>query len=384
MKAMIILRDLPIPVYVGLNLVIHNVLKGLMEKHQILVLVLDKEYPADKSMFFAEYESYEYCEKKVYGGKIPVKISRVAHYYRTERDKLIWLENKIKAYKPDRIIGFGYDLLGYFGLLDSNVPKILDLIDSEVLFLWRDIKQGHMGPSHWKHLIASVFIAKCIKKCDAVITVSDEDTLSLKRLLLCNNIFTIPNGVDLNYYCPDDNIEKEEGQIVFVGSLNWPPNWQGIQWFLKKCWGSILKECPHAKLIIIGKNPTQVIAEFIRSYPNVELKGFVEDIRDYIRRSQVSIAPMISGSGIKNKILEAWALGQPVVSTYLGARNLVCKNDVNILLGDSPGSFSKQIIRLLGDKNLRHSIAAGGRANVIANYSWEKITNEFNGLIERV
>lgn len=384
MKVMVILRELPIPINFGLHLVIHNVLKGLMKGHQLRVEILDNEYNAEKSAFFVECESYDDCEKELRGGGMPEKIPRIAHYYRTERDKLVWLHNQIEAYKPDRIIGFGYDLLGYFGLLDSNIPKILDVVDSEVLFLWRDIKQGHVGLDHWKHLIASVLIAKAIKKCDAVITVSEEDSWSLRRIALCKNVFTIPNGVDLNYYCPTDRIAKKEGQIAFVGSLNWPPNRQGIEWFLQKCWGGILREMPHAKLIVIGKNLTEDIAEFIRSYPNVELKGFVEDIRDYIRQSQVSIAPMISGSGIKNKILEAWALGQPVVSTYLGARNLVCKNDVNILLADSPVSFSNQIIRLLRDGNLRHSIGTAGRENVVSNYSWEKVTNEFNRLIERV
>jgi glycosyltransferase involved in cell wall biosynthesis len=355
-----------------------------VQKHQIIVLILDKEYTAGKSIFFTHFESYyDDSEGKVCEKRMLVEIPRVARYYRTERDKLIWLDNKIKAYKPDRIIGFGYDLLGYFGLLDPNIPKILDVVDSEVLFFWRDIKQGHMGLNCLKHLLASVLIAKFIKKCDAVITVSNEDTRNLKRITQYNKIFTIPNGVDLDYYYPDKNIVKKEGQIVFVGSLTWLPNRQAIQWFLKKCWGNILRVIPHATLIIIGKNPTEDIAEFIRSYPNVELKGFVEDIRDYIRRSQVSIAPMISGSGIKNKILEAWALGQPVVSTYLGARNLVCKNDVNILLADSPRLFSKQIMRLFRDKSLRESIAAAGRANVSSNYSWEKVTDEFNALIEK-
>lgn len=382
MRIALILRKPPFPAHTGFNLIVHNVIKRLAELHQIKTFFLDAACEGSKFHFYTEYELYE-CNGEVLDNYSGAKVSRFARYYGTEDNKLAWLNSRVSQFNPERILGFGYDLLGYFGALNTNIPKILDIVDSETLFLWREIKTGSADLNTWKHLLAAFMTSrKYVKKCEAIITVGREDSENIKRLTGYQNVYTVPNGVDYGFYCPNGEVQKTDGQVVFSGSLSFSPNQRAIQWFVKNCWRDIIREIPNAQLIVIGKDPKKELKDYLESsFENVRVIGFVEDIRDYVRMSQVSIAPMVSGSGIKNKILEAWALGQAVVSTSLGAKGLICEDEKDILLADNPGQFSRQVIRLINDKNMRERLGEAARKNVVRNYSWQSISNEFNRLI---
>lgn len=380
MKIAVVLRKPPVPVYTGLNLIIKNVLERISGGLRLKLFILDGEAFTDRPDTSYDLEVFTPPGGSPNGNS---RICRYARYYGTDESRLQWLSERVAEYRPDRVVGFGYDLLGYFGLLETRAPKILDIVDSEVLVLWREIKRGMVRPYMWKHVAASIALArKYIGKCDLIITVSREDTENIRKISGSGNIHTIPNGVDYDFYCPDERVGKKEGQVVFTGSLSYPPNRQSILWFVRKCWEAVLKGKPGARLVIIGKNPEEDVKRELESYGNVEVIGFVQDIRDYIRASQVSVAPIISGSGIKNKILEAWALGLPVVSTPLGAKGLYGEDGRNILLADVPRSFSRQVVRLLEDGGLRERLGREGRANVMENFSWRKIADEFKRVID--
>jgi glycosyltransferase involved in cell wall biosynthesis len=346
------------------------------------MLVLDSK---ENSGTFAFIDNIYFFDNKIESTcqLEPHPITFIENYYRTEQKKLYWLQSELEKNNPDKIVGFGYDLLGYFGLLNTRTPRILDVVDSEMLYLWRNIKEDGLSYKIIKHLVASVLLSKKnIIRCNTIITVSEEDSKNIYSIINKKRIIhTISNGVDNSFFCPDSQIKKIPGKIVFSGSLSWPPNQQAIKWFVSNCWHQILKNQPNASLSIIGKSPPSELKAYLTSYPRVHFLGFVDDIRDHIRSSQVSIAPMVSGSGIKNKILEAWAMGIPVVSTSLGSSGLICIPDENILVADSPISFAEKIMQLMDNNILREQIAEAGRQNVIKNYSWDKITKQFNKLL---
>jgi polysaccharide biosynthesis protein PslH len=389
MKIAIIIRNVPVPLYSGLNVIIQNIVKNISRNHQLQIFVLDENDFSKLNDFYFNKRSSEIFlyNNNVHNYKqhTTFKINKILRFYRIEEKKIIWLTREIEKYIPDSILGVGYDLLGYFGLLDVSISKILNIIDDETLFLWRDIKKGNISVNKLKHLIASIITArKYIKKCNAIITVSSEDTNHIKKITHFQKVYTIPNGVDTDFYFSDTTIEKVNGQIIFTGSMNWPPNQQAVLWFLKNCWHIILESRPNAALIIIGKWLKDDLKLQFEKYKNVTALGFVEDLRNFVRASQVSVAPMISGSGIKNKILEAWALGNPVVATNLGSRGLICKNEKNILLADTPSLFANQVLKLLNNADLREMMGEKGRRNVIENYSWQIATNRLIQIMEKV
>lgn len=385
LRIAVVVRELPIPIYAGLNLIIHNVVLRLAKKHDTLALVLDKAQLEKNEGYFTPFCCFdtEMCqqisEKNV---QEVYRVPRIARYYRVTPDKLAWLQHAVDDYHPDVVIGFGYDLAPYFGLLPVNIPKILDVVDSEILYHWRQIRRGDLSLGQLKHLFASIAAARLyLSDCNAIVTVSNEDTENIRCFAKNRSVYTISNGVDCDYFRPDETAIKIPGRIIFTGSLNWPPNQAAVSWFLQYCWERILARYPDSNLTIIGKLLNEELKNNWEQHQNVQVIGFVPDIRPYVQSALVSIAPMVSGSGIKNKILEAWAMGQPVVATPLAARGLNCNHEVDVLVAGTAQDFAEEILRLLMDEKLRTSIGNNGRTNVLANYSWNGVTDRFEEVL---
>lgn len=388
-KIAAVVRQLPIPVHAGLHLVIHHILRGLLERHEVKAFVLDSDYGPELSGYFLPFRCYAAdaanSAQPVSAVSPPRRLPHVARYYRSAPEKLAWLRQAIDDEKPDVVIGFGYDLAPYFGLLSAQIPKVLDIVDSEILFLWRQIRSGEITAAMAKHLVAALVVARrYLPRCDALVTVSDEDSDNIRRFSGNPHACTVSNGVDCDYFRPTGAVRKIGGRIIFTGSLNWPPNQAAVSWFLQHCWERIRQQRPDASLAVIGKLLTDDLRRAWERYRNVQVIGFVPDIREHILAAEVSIAPMVSGSGIKNKVLEAWALGQAVVATPLAARGLQCEHETNILIAETPGDYSAQVLRLLNDGALQQRLGANGRQNVLAHYSWAGAVAQFEQVIRSV
>jgi len=386
MKIAVILRQLPIPVHAGLHLVIHHVLHGLLERHEVQAFVLDNNYGPELSSYFLPFRSYAAESPSSFPSvstALLKKVTRVARYYGATPEKLSWLQQSITDYSPDVVTGFGYDLAPYFGLLQSDVPRVLDVVDSEILFLWRQLHTGELKLATLKHLLAAMVAARrYLAQCNALVTVSNEDSENIRRFSGNPRTFTISNGVDCEFFQPSGLVQKIAGRIIFTGSLNWPPNQAAVSWFLRYCWNDIQKERPDASLVVIGKQLTDELRDIWMQYRNVQIVGFVPDIRTHIQAAEVSIAPMVSGSGIKNKVLEAWALGQAVVATPLAARGIKCEHDTNLLIAETPAAFSGEVLRLLGDNNLQKRLGTNGRKNVLSHYSWSDVVEQYEQVLQ--
>jgi glycosyltransferase involved in cell wall biosynthesis len=384
-KIAAIVYQLPIPVHAGLHLVIHHMLRGLQERHDVQAFVLDKTYGPELADYFLPFRCYA-AESPVsipsVSAALSKKVTRVARYYSTTPEKVAWLQKSIGDYRPDVVIGFGYDLAPYFGLLQGDVPRVLDVVDSEILFLWRQIRSGEFKIATVKHLVAAVIAARrYLARCNALVAVSNEDSENIQRFSGNPHTFTINNGVDCNFFQPSTLVPKISGRIIFTGSLNWPPNQAAVTWFLRHCWNDIQQQRPDASLVVIGKLLTDDLRQMWEQYRNVQVIGFVPDIRAHILAAEVSIAPMVSGSGIKNKVLEAWALGQAVVATPLAVRGIKCEHETNLLIAETPDAFSGEVLRLLGDSGLQQRLGVNGRQNVLSNYSWTDAVAQYEQVI---
>jgi glycosyltransferase involved in cell wall biosynthesis len=157
--------------------------------------------------------------------------------------------------------------------------------------------------------------------------------------------------------------------ILFVGGMHWPPNAEGVLWFVQQVMPLVKKRVPKARLLAVGKSPP----EQLRNFDNVEVPGFIEDLEPFWRKSRVFIAPLRAGGGMRVKILDAWAHGLPVVSTAIGAEGIASQDGDDILLADEPQMLARQLSRVLLDNNLAQSLAASGRAKVEECYDWRRI-----------
>ncbi len=206
---------------------------------------------------------------------------------------------------------------------------------------------------------------KSLESIDAVVSISTEDQTFFKRQhhIPCLNI---PFGVQLDDYQIHPSL-SESVSISFIGSLDWLPNIEGLQWFIEKVWTSIHQQFPKIKFHIAGRN---MPASFKKTHaPNVIIEGEVPCAKQFIAAHPIFVVPLLSGSGMRIKIIEAMALQAAVVSTPLGASGIQYTNQSNILIAQNPAEFSKSIGSLIKNTSLRSQIAKNGRQLVEKQYN---------------
>ncbi|HBY62919.1 MAG TPA: glycosyl transferase family 1, partial [Solibacterales bacterium] len=172
---------------------------------------------------------------------------------------------------------------------------------------------------------------------------------------------------------------RPETTLVFVGSMDWMPNIDGVDWFLAEVWPLIRERRPETTLAIVGRTPPQRFLE----RRDISVTGTVPDVRPYLWSGRLSIVPLRIGGGTRLKIYEAMAAGLPVVSTTVGAEGLEV-DGTEIALGDTPRDFADACLRLLAGEEARRRQAAAALSRVAARFSWEQVARSFERtLIEK-
>lgn len=208
---------------------------------------------------------------------------------------------------------------------------------------------------------------------DLNVTMSDIDRDLLLSRNSSLNIATIPNGVDTHEFQPLPMPVDGSNNLVYVGNMSYRPNVDAVLFFCEEILPLIRVEIPDVELWIVGKSPLPEVEALTNEF--VHVTGRVEDVRPYYEKSSVCIIPLRAGGGTRLKILEAMALGRPIVSTSIGSEGIAIKDGENILIGDDPQTFAQQTIHLLQDEDKRQAILDQARQFVVANYDWDSITN---------
>jgi len=170
----------------------------------------------------------------------------------------------------------------------------------------------------------------------------------------------------------------EEPVIAFSGNFEYHPNIQAVRFLVKDIWPRLAARFPDLKLRLIGKNPGAVQAD-LRGAPRVETTGPVDDAVAELARAQVAIVPLLSGSGTRLKILEAWAAARPVVATSLGAEGLGVRPGIDIVIADTAEVFAESVSEMLGSRERRRRIGCAGRHTYEEAYTWETVWQSLPG-----
>lgn len=224
------------------------------------------------------------------------------------------------------------------------------------------------------------------KKVNAIFTCSTDDRdifdqMNHGRL----NIAVVPNGVTVPEKKYNSAVKQQIPRfLLFCGSLWSIPNAEGLQWFCKKIWPQILHAFPGLKLLVVGIGELPEKYSEVYSIPSIEFTGAVDDVKPYYNKAAVSIAPLLTGSGTRLKILEAMGMGVPVVSTRIGAEGITYTDGKDILIADSETEFAEKIFVLLKDKEQRLQIQGNANENVIENYDWNVIGKSMAEFIIRI
>jgi len=198
------------------------------------------------------------------------------------------------------------------------------------------------------------FEIKLLSKVDAIIPITEVDRDAFLNLGFKKQIFPCITGVDVNYYQLKENLPVKAKTLFYFGSMDWLPNQEAVNWFLDNCWEKVHKAVPEAKFIIAGRGMPQDLKHLSKS--NVLIIENVKDGRAFFQQNQVMIVPLLSGSGLRIKIIEGMAYGKAIVSTSVGAEGIDYTDKKNILIADDPAGFADAIIKLLGNDASRISL----------------------------
>ncbi len=218
-----------------------------------------------------------------------------------------------------------------------------------------------------------------LRHFDRVVTVSGTDAAALTQLDPQIRTSVIPNGVDANFFAPAAR-RPERHLIVFIGTMNWAPNVQAVRHMARDILPHVRTVFPDARFAVVGRGLATSLAEDLRAYPGVCAIGEVPDVRAWLSRAHVVVCPMVSGTGIKNKLLEAMAAGVPSVATPLACQGLDDLTDKQVLVADSAESFASCVVRIFEDDRLAEQLSTEARSHVLRFHTWEGMTNRYEDL----
>lgn len=217
---------------------------------------------------------------------------------------------------------------------------------------------------------------------DAILAVSEEDAASYRRLGATPPLHVAPVGMEAADW-PDRSGRGAPGTLAFLGSLDWRPNLEAVRWFVGDIWPRVRAEVPDARFLLAGSNPPPGLAASGRK-EGIEFRGRVADARQFLSSGTAMVVPVLSGGGIRVKILEAMALGVPVVSTRFGAVGIAAREGLELLLADDSEEFAAACVRLLREPAWAAALGRAGRSRILEGYGARAIASEILGFLEKV
>lgn len=215
-----------------------------------------------------------------------------------------------------------------------------------------------------------------LSQVDAVVTITEVDQAIFRQDGFKKPIYNCITGVDVEEYSQKKDTKSKAKTVFHFASMDWMPNQEAVDWFLINCWRDVLKVVPDAKLVIAGRH---MPARFMKpDYPNVIVVETVKDAKQFYNEHEIMIVPLLSGSGLRIKIIEGLAYGKAIVSTAVGAEGINYRDGKNIMIANSAQEFSRSVIHLLEHPEKRMALEAG--ASLFASQELDN-TKVVSGLI---
>lgn len=294
---------------------------------------------------------------------------QVAYFY-SEKAKII-LTDYLSEVEPDAIFCHLIRMSEYVRGI-TGLPKILDYMDA----FSKGMERMQSGSSWWMKLPASIEKKRLVKyeneifnTFDYHIIISNQDRAHIPHPQR-DRIEIIPNGVDFNFFKPQNVVKKYD--LLFNGHMSYPPNIASALYTAKAIFPLVKSQSPSATLLIAGADPVNKIKRLNGS--GITVTGWVEDIRTVYASSRLLIAPMLISIGLQNKILQAMAMKIPCVISKMANNALGATHGKHLFVAETPAEYNQYIQLLLSDKKIYEQIAESAYQFVLSNFTWEENT----------
>jgi len=213
-----------------------------------------------------------------------------------------------------------------------------------------------------------------------IVAVSATDARRMRELFGVTRVSEIPTGVNLEYYTPTGPVAPS-ADMVFIGSMDWLANIDGVTYFVNDVLPLIRRRRPDATFAVVGRNPGKDVLAMAQRDPGIRVTGTVPDIRPYLWGAGVSVVPLRIGGGTRLKVYESMAARVPQVSTMVGAEGLDFEPGVNIAIADTAEAFAEECLRMLEDRDRATRMATAAWQMVADRFSWEQVARTFNRIM---
>jgi glycosyltransferase involved in cell wall biosynthesis len=412
LRVLFLTQILPYPLNSGAKIRAYYVLRHLSQRHQVTLVSFVR--PDDDKLAADHLRSF--CEAVHVVPMVRSRLKNITAMFKSFisgqpaiiiRDRLSTMERLLSqlviqenydVVHADQTSMAQYALHAQKAAPSAEVPATM-LDQHNALFLLF-ARQSSYEPQPWRAFwrrearVLADYERKMLLKFDEIVTVTREDKQALLSLLpeddgreLETKITPIPICVDPASQTMLEPVTNGR-QIVHLGTMFWPPNVEGVLWFVREVLPIVWREMPDVRLLVAGKNPPEEVRALTRNVNalggGVVVTGFVEDPLPLLARSQVFIVPVRAGGGMRVKIVDAWLWGVPIVSTTIGAEGIDIRDGETVILADEPDQFAAAILRLLSDRTLAERMRIAGRDWVEKRYDYKKVYREFDSVYERL
>jgi sugar transferase (PEP-CTERM/EpsH1 system associated) len=297
-------------------------------------------------------------------------------------------ERQLKDWLAERAFDIvqieGIELAPYLDTIRAASQEALVVFDDhncEYLLQQRTFLTDLYSPTRWPGAVYSFvqwqrlrrYEAEICRRADEVLAVSEADAEALRKLTPELNVTVIPNGIDTQAYRPATAGADTSGKrLVFTGTMDFRPNVDAVLWFARQALPLIQAEISDVHFLVVGQRPHRRL-DPLRENPAITLTGWVKDVRPYFADATVYVAPLRMGGGTRLKLLEAMAMGKPIVATSLGAEGYPVRDGRELILADTPAAFAEGVVSLLGDEERRAELGRMARSFVKEQYDWRAI-----------
>ncbi|MBC8087573.1 MAG: glycosyltransferase, partial [Phycisphaerae bacterium] len=215
------------------------------------------------------------------------------------------------------------------------------------------------------------------QRSNLVVAVSDADAVALEKDFGAIKPIAVPTGVDTDYFVPQGKRPREAALFVFVGSMDWLPNEEGVKWFCEAVWPEVRRKIPNARFRIVGRSPSSAVKALADDKNGVEVTGSVPDVRPHLEAATAMLVPLRIGGGTRLKIFEAMGMECPVISTTIGAEGLPVTDGTHLLIADDVASTVKACADIVSNPARASSIAGAAAQFVRRHHSWAGVAQAF-------
>ncbi len=384
MRVLLLTQVLPYPPDSGPKVKTYYVLKYLARQHRVTLVSFVRD--TDKPEYIRHLETL--CEKVI---TVPITRSKVRDLaflgkslltnqpwmmLRDDRAEMRAALAELAKGEPFDVVHADQTNMGQFALPFTRSRRVLDLHNA-LWVLYKRLAETTAATSPMKYILMrdwrllKRYEGELCRAFEAVTAVSEEDKAALMEAGARGDMTVIPIAIDTDEQA---FIQRQPSgpHIVHIGTMYWPPNIDGITWFLDEIYPRVKAQVPDVRCTLIGARPPASISERAQTDSSLTVTGYVPDPLPYLRDSSMMVVPLRSGGGMRVKILNALSQGIPMVSTTVGCEGIAVENGRDILVADDPAAFADATVRLLKDAALNQQITERGRQTAEQKYDYRQ------------